>query len=288
MREALIVVITDDMGMIPYLTDFDLAYHETNRTITTNIGVGGVINYAAPEQLYTPNTGAARAETADIFSLAQLLFFVIVGRDPAGDNFGRNIELLRKALNAWVEGRAADELLALYTGSTQRVPAERPQTVVDFVQPLAKAQAYIQAATGSDSVAEEDFCARFGHLYAGVGKYQSTAAVMTTHSLSGGIAITVRNKGVAAKSYSQIDVEVELSITGVIPVSFFGTGASARATINARLDKMLSRCHKVSRHPGKAGSYQAYLEVRDVPLSLDGLARLQYIVSTAVAGIEQW
>ncbi|NEE21531.1 hypothetical protein G3M58_85600, partial [Streptomyces sp. SID7499] len=84
--ENIIISYGTDGNLEPYLTDFDLAYHETNRTMTANFGVGGVLNYAAPEQLYEPNAKTARSETVDVFSLGQLMFFLITGRDPNPEN----------------------------------------------------------------------------------------------------------------------------------------------------------------------------------------------------------
>jgi hypothetical protein len=86
--ENIIVERDADGNLTPYLTDFDLAYHETNRTMTTvgGDGVGGVIFYAAPEQMYAPNTSAARNATVDVYSLAQLMYFLIVHENPTPES----------------------------------------------------------------------------------------------------------------------------------------------------------------------------------------------------------
>ncbi len=91
--ENIIVVQNEEGNPEPYLTDFDLSYHETNRTITTSGGaVGGVIFYAAPEQLHEPNTAAAREATVDVFSLGQLFFYILTGRNPNSDDFEKKTD----------------------------------------------------------------------------------------------------------------------------------------------------------------------------------------------------
>ncbi len=284
--ENIIVTSDDESHLKPWLTDFDLAYHETNRTLTTNLGVGGVINYAAPEQLHSPNTAAARAEAVDIFSLAQLLFFVIVGRDPSGDNFADNLTRLRNTLNSWVEDRAAVVLLGVYESCTSRTPSER-LSMLELIEKLSQAEAFILQASGDDSVSESQLCRKVGHLYAGLGRYDATDDRVSMQSLSGQVSVIHRLKDVGQKGKAII--EIEFNVTERITVPAFKSGGTARTAINAKLDKALRRWRDVvTRHDGKKGQYQVFVHVKDVSLDLAGVTLLRDITQTVVAGIEQW
>lgn len=286
--ENIIVVHGEEGLLTPYLTDFDLAYHETNRTVTSLAGIGGVINYAAPEQLFAPNTAAARAETVDVYSLGQLMFYVVVGEDPSGDDLQRNQLKLERRLNEWTEGRAAQELMDLYTRSVARDVAERPPTVEDFAVALARAETYVLAASGNDSVPDSEFCRRLAHQYAGIGKHRSTDEKAEFLSLSGQFQIIVRNKGISAKDYSHLDFEIEMSVTADIPVGDLITGSAGRNAINHRLDNALKRFQRVRRHPGNQGSYQTFIAVAYIPMTLEGLMQMHEILLAAIGALEQW
>lgn len=286
--ENVIVTFSETGRPVPYLTDFDLAYHETNRTVTTNLGVGGVINYAAPEQLYMPNAAAARAETVDVFSLAQLMYFVVTHKDPVPEDPHKNLVSLTHHLNDWVDARAAETLAGLYAQGTQRAPEERPQTVTDFLGQLARAETYALAASGRDTVQASEFCRQLGHAYKGVGNYRAGEDFVDMTSLSGQIQIRVTNKGPSAQQKDCIDLGAELSVTGDVPVANLVTGARARRAINSRLDKMIGKYPHVIRHAGNLGVFQTFISMKNVPLTLDGLLRVQEVLGTVVSGIEKW
>jgi eukaryotic-like serine/threonine-protein kinase len=284
--ENIIVIYGENGQLIPYLTDFDLAYHETNRTVTTNIGVGGVINYAAPEQLFEPNAKAARSETVDVFSLAQLMFFLVTGRDPSGENFTKNLEVLTTELGSWIDDRAATSLIDLYKLSTSKHPEHRPQSVVEFVHPLRLAESLIQIASGTDAISEEDICRRIGQSYVGLGGYSASEGECRMNSLSNQIEIIVRLRNLSAARKASF--EVECSVTDKIPVPSLKTGRSARDSINARLDKTLRRFPKVTRRAGSKGAYQVYIQIDDVSLDVSGVTHVTDVITRTIASIEQW
>lgn len=284
--ENIVISLGSDGQLEPYLTDFDLAYHETNRTVTTNLGVGGVINYAAPEQLYEPNTRSARSETVDVFSLAQLMFFLVTGRDPNAENFAKNQEVLHRKLASWVDDRASEALMELYKQATSKAPDDRPQTVVDFVAPLRAAEAIIQIASGTEDVEEDDLCRRIGQLYAGMGRYDSTGGQVRMNSASGQVEVIARLKGSPNKLAAT--VEVEFSVTGSIPVASLKSGKAARDSINARLDRALQKRYgnAVKRHPGSKGAYQVFLTISGVRFNVEGITQVCDVITTTVASIE--
>ncbi|WP_157878061.1 protein kinase domain-containing protein [Streptomyces torulosus] len=284
--ENIIGEYQEDGRLVPHLTDFDLAYHETNRTVTGNIGVGGVINYAAPEQLYEPNAKTARIETVDVFSLAQLMFFIVTGKDPSGEDFSKNTQSLTRELHSWIDDRAAKALITLYATATSKDPAARPQRVIEFVDVLRQAESVIQMASGTDKIDEEDFCRRIGQLYANIDEYHATEAKCRMSSRSGQVEVLVTKLGV--KTSGVTSLEIECSVIHALPVPSLKTGHAARQSINARLDKSIGNIPGVSRHSGTKGAYQVFLVMRDVPFDVTGINRVTQVISKAVDAIEQW
>jgi serine/threonine protein kinase len=285
--QNIIVERDEDGGLTPFLTDFDLAYHETNRTLTTTAAeIGGVINYAAPEQFYAPNR--ARSERVDVFSLAQLMYFAIVGESPSAGSPVRNVQKLSQALSSWVDDRASEPLLELYSKASSKNPDERPEDVTTMLSALRKAEAFIQLASDSEDVLEIDFWRRVGQAYAGLKKYSADPEHMWTISISGQVEINCGFKRVYSRG--SVDVQLEFSVTQNMPVPAFKSGKKARDKTNARLDKLLRRRfgHTVTRHNGHKGTYQVFVNVSDVKLHISGVTKVADVITTTVNGIENW
>lgn len=281
-----IIVVDANGRLIPYLTDFDLAYHETNRTITTNLGVGGVINYAAPEQLYEPNASRARQDTVDVFSLAQLMFFVLVGYDPSAEHAAQNLQKLKVSTRGWLDERAVKVLLDLYERSTQRDPQSRPQSMREFVAELGLALNYVSDTASTDGIAEGEFLPRAAYIYAGIGSYSVAQDRVEMKSVSGVCDIVLRGR--PSSRSNSIDLEIEVSVSERLPVPSFKTGSQARSAINARLDKALSSVPNSRRRNGNKGAYQVFVDLSHVPLNVTGMQRLQSALTLVVDGIESW
>jgi hypothetical protein len=222
----------------------------------------------------------------DVFSLAQLMFFVITGRDPSGENFAKNLEILTHDLGSWIDDRAAKALIDLYRSSTSKQPSERPQTVVDFVSELRRAESVIQVASGTDKITEEDLCRRIGQLYAGLNNYSATEGECRMNSRSGQVEIVARIRNINSKGMASL--ELECAVTDKIPVPSLKSGRSARDSINMRLDRVVAKLPGVQRHAGNKGAYQVYFNVNDVTLDVGGVNRVADILAKVVAGIEQW
>ncbi|PPJ17542.1 hypothetical protein C5E44_13935 [Nocardia nova] len=284
--ENIIISFNESGNPVPYLTDFDLAYHQTNRTMTTLYGVGGVLNYAAPEQLHTPTAAAARSELVDVFSLGQLAYFILTGEDPASDSPDRNRRNLSRVLNEIADPRAVRVLNELYEQSTRRIPAERPDSVAAFRVKLVQAEAYINALSSDDQIPQEELLERIAHTYRGVGNYSINGAEIQMLSLSRQVSITLRSKGESVNSGDKVDIELELSVTGSIPVAAYTSGANARKSLNQKLDRIVRRYQGVERHPGAFGSFQTYIVVRRLSLSTEGIARVVEVLSDCVGCVD--
>lgn len=284
--ENIIIAYNDAGEPVPYLTDFDLAYHQTNRTMTALYGVGGVLNYAAPEQLHTPAAHAARSELVDVYSLAQLSYFIFTAEDPASDSPQQNRARLKRSLNDWGDPRAVKILQELYDSSSQKNPALRPESVAEFRSQVLRAEVFINALTNDDQLSEYDFIDRVAHSYRGVENYTMSGPVATMNSLSGQVFVGIASKGRSINSASHIDVELELSATGVIAVGTLTSGANARRVLNQRLDKVVRRYVNVERHPGSRGSFQTFIRIRSVPLSTDGIAVVTAVLADSVGCVD--
>lgn len=283
-----IIIAYDEGGVpVPYLTDFDLAYHQTQKTMTVvGKAVGGVLEYAAPEQLHQPNAAAARAVTVDIYSLAQLIYYIITGESPGSDRAPENLKRLRQKLNDWADDRAGAAVLEIYERCTQRDPAQRLQSVRDIIALITEAETFAAAASGTDRVDEDDFCRRVGHIYAGIGAFESSKSSAEMTSLSGEVHITVRVVG-ASPSADQVSVEVEFNALGSAPMGNAKSGLAGRERLNQRLDRALKRSFpQARRHPGNRGAFQTFVNLEHVPLSLGGVLSVSNMLGTVVGAIE--
>ncbi|GAA0652240.1 hypothetical protein GCM10010174_89960 [Kutzneria viridogrisea] len=287
--ENIIVKLGEDLTPVPYLTDFDLAYHETNRTLTSALGVGGVINYAAPEQMYAPNAAAARANTVDIFAMGQLLFYIVTGKTPSAHDFDLNHRTLRKMVNSWVDDGAAKCLFDLYVHSTQRAPKDRPQSMADFSGYLSRTEAHVIAASGRDEIPEENFCRRIAHLYAGVNNYEASDRQARCRTLSGQLELMIRIAGIHSKgNIDMATVELEFTTINRLTIPSFSSGASGRSAINGRLDRALAPFPKAKRTSGHKGTYQVFVKIANVALTGQSAAEVCEILKTSIAAIEVW
>lgn len=284
--ENIIIAYGEDGLPVPFLTDFDLAYHQTNRTMTAMYGVGGVLNYAAPEQLHTPTAAAARAAAVDVYSLAQLMYFVITAEDPASDSSEQNRTRLAKVLNNWSDPRAVKLLHELYLSSSEKDPNARPQTVREFMATVAKAEIYVNALSGDGRIPEEAFAERVAHNYRGYGNYSLANGGITMLSLSQQVSISIRSKGKSTNRTDMVDIEVELAVTGDIPVASYTNGEAARTHLNRRLDRVVNRFEMVERHPGNQGRFQTFIVIRGNYLSTDGVARVVEVLRECVGCVD--
>jgi hypothetical protein len=286
--ENIIVVLNDHGQSIPYLTDFDLAYHETNRTVTGTLGIGGVINYAAPEQLFEPTSSAARADTVDVYAIGQLAYFVLTGTDPSPSDPQKNLRSLTRTVTDWMDERAADEIVDFYERATARIPHDRLQSMAEIIHFLSKAESFVLASSGTDQIEEDRFCGRVAHLFVGLNNYEHRGREARMQSLSGQLEVVVRLDSVYGADRLTGRVEVEFTTAQQVTVPAFKSGVAARNTLNSRLDKVIGRYPRTFRHPGTKGAFQTFVEMKAVTLDILGAARVVEVISASTAAIEQW
>ncbi|NQX27099.1 serine/threonine protein kinase [Microbacteriaceae bacterium VKM Ac-2854] len=280
------VVVHDKDGRItPFLTDFDLAYMETNKTVTTHL-VGGVINYAAPEQFYAPNSARARKATVDIFSMAQLMYFLIVGQDPSAEKRDRNLAALGESLRGWTDDRAAEQIFDIYRDSSELNPDRRTQSMDDVVKRLTRVRALIEAAETSDAVHASDFCRRVAFVYAGLGRYSTIDESVHFKSNAGTTDVEIFERGVPGQR--SISIQMSLSVSHTLSLPGIKSQSDARTRINQKIDKRVKNVDGVSRHPGNSGQYQTHLHLDNLSLTTDGVVKATEVLIAALGGIEEW
>lgn len=269
---------------VPQLTDFDLAYIETNRTVTINM-VGGVVNYAAPEQFYASNSATARALTVDVYAFAQLLFFILVGTDPSADRRDTNLGRFSDAAGALLSYAPAELIIDLYDRSTQLSPASRPQSMDDVCAVLTRARIAHETVAEQTAFSPEEICRQVAYGYVGPGRYSTTGEGIAFHSRAATLDVALRPRGIPDDG--RCDFVFTVSASQGFGVPGAGSGAHARLVLNQRLDKRLQRFSDVFRSPGNEGYFQTHLRVENVPLTIDGAGHLAEVLASSIAAIEQ-
>lgn len=270
---------------VPHLTDFDLAYIETNRTVTINM-VGGVVNYAAPEQFYASNGAAARALTVDVYAFGQLLFYLIVGSDPSADRRDRNADRFRTAIGELYSYQAAEILIALYASATQTDPRLRQQSMDEICAQLTRAKILHDASEHSTGFEPEEVCRQVAYGYVGPGRFAAERGKVTLQSRAGTLSIEMEPRGVPARN-STGDFQMTISATQKFGVPGAASGTQGRLILNQRLDRRLQRFQEVTRTPGNQGYFQTHIRATGVPLNAAGVGRLAEILAGAIGAIEQ-
>ncbi|GAA1970226.1 protein kinase domain-containing protein [Microbacterium deminutum] len=266
-----------------HLTDFDLAYIETNRTVTVNL-VGGAVNYAAPEQFYASNGSVARDFTVDVFGFAQLMYFILHGSDPAADKPAQNTQRFSNSVAGLFPAEPAELLIGLYKQSSSVDPSGRPQTMEEVHAVLSRAKVLHEATMSGAQLTAADILRQVAFTYAGPGGYSMDDEVVRMESRAGTMQIEVRQRGVESDGAS--DFLMTFSVSQQFGIPGASSGGHARGILNQRIDKRLQRYPDVRRSAGKHGYFQTHLTIERVPLSTSGIAELSILLSEIIAAIE--
>ncbi|PYY65524.1 hypothetical protein DEJ30_00165 [Curtobacterium sp. MCPF17_003] len=283
--ENVILAWNDDTeNYVPYLTDFDLAYIQTNRTVTT-AAVGGVVHYAAPEQFYSGGP-SSRAPTVDVYGFAQLMFYMYVGSNPSADRPKQNVDRFRDEVASLHTQTSAALIIDLYEMCSKYRPQDRLQTLQEVCDVLTRARVAHSASSETKSLSQEDFCREVAFVYAGHGAFteDGEGGVRLT-SRAGTLDVQLQAKGVPEAGRSNFTIT--LSATQSLGVGGASTGAQGRRIINQRLDRRLGRFENVNRTPGTSGYFQTKVHISNEHLTFDGVAAFSQVLSAAIGAIEQ-
>ena len=263
---------------VPYLTDFDLAWFSAATQFTKE--AFGAIFYAAPEQLTKPSSRMAHAPTTDVYSFGQLCFFAATGSDPVPFGGADNSSGLRNRIGNWSVERAANIFADLYDQCTKQDPAMRLQDFRTISDMLFEAHRLIQEVDFDELISPERFRRELVYALAGLSEDQN-GTYESFNSLSGRTLIAVTDISEMADDLN-FTVRLEqghLSISGA-------TSESARRILNSRLDKAMSGYPNVVRRPGREGTFEVFLDVKQVEPSLKGVNQCRKVIARAVDSIE--
>jgi eukaryotic-like serine/threonine-protein kinase len=131
-----ILVSMDRSGPRPIITDFDLASY-TTATAVTKKGMGHV-PYTSPEQLRGPAAGELRTPLSDVYSVGQLLYFLVIGSDPHPYDESDNLERLRVQISGKGSDLsfAATRLANFYSAAASSDPRNRESSMATLLDSL--------------------------------------------------------------------------------------------------------------------------------------------------------
>lgn len=261
---------------VPHLTDFDLAWFPTAKTMTRAMGS---IFYAAPEQLAKPRSEEAKDYLVDIYAFGRLAQFAVTASHPVPLELANNDRAVRQAVGKWPNGQAAGQFAELVSACSQYSPKDRPQSMTAVI---AKLEEILQELRSTGKVlTPSSFREELAFSYSGVADFESTERATFFQSLTGRSAIeleVIRAKG-GTKCRITLNAE-ELRLNSM------ASGTVARQALNTRLDHALRQFEGAERFAGQQGAYQVFVEVSLNSLGPDDLARCSSVLRTTIRTVE--
>ena len=263
---------------VPYLTDFDLAWFSAATQLTKD--AFGAIFYAAPEQLTKPSSRMAHAPTTDIYSFGQLCFFVATGSDPVPFGGADNLSGLRNRIGHWRVEQAANIFADLYNHCTRDDPSHRLQDFRTISDTLFEALTLLKEIDRDQLIESERFVRELVYSLAGLSD-EASKRHESFYSLSGRSLISLTD---IAADNNGLNLTVRLQQG---QPSFSGaTTEGARRILNARLDKAMNGYANVIRRPGREGTYEVFLDLKQLAPNLKGVDQSRSIIARAIDAVE--
>ena len=269
---------TDTSTWVPFLTDFDLAWFSSATQLTKE--AFGAIYYASPEQLAKPSSRVAHAATTDVYSFGQLCYFVATGSDPVPFGVADNISALKDRIGGWPVAQSANIFAGLYESCVKQDPGHRVGDFRTVIDALFEALTLVKQTDLDEQIGPERFVTELCYALADLSDDRH-GIQESFDSLSGRSRITVTDVRVGPHG-----LDVTLSIEQGLITLAGATAESARRRLNARLDRAMQGYANVSRRPGTQGTYQVYLDVKDMLRTLRGVGQCRSIISRAIDAIE--
>ena len=262
---------------VPYLTDFDLAWFSTATQLTKD--AFGAIFYAAPEQLTKPSSRMAHAPTTDIYSFGQLCFFAATGSDPVPFGGADNLSGLHGRIGHWGVEQAANIFADLYDKCTKNDPNRRLHDFRTISDTLFEALTLLRESDLDLRIGPERFLREL--VYALTGLFDDPSKTHESfYSLSGRSHISLTD---ISDDNDRLNLTVRLAQG---QPSFSGaTTEDARRILNSRLDKAMSGYPNVIRRPGTEGTYEVFLDLKQVQSNLKGVDQARSIIASSQSNL---
>ena len=260
------------------LADFDLAWFSTATQLTRQ-GFGTYI-YGSPEQIEAAKSTAAHEPTTDVYSLGQMLFFMVCGHDPA-PRLADNHHVFAQKLANEVSAIPASLLLELYANSTRVSYNQRIQTASAFGEILTEAITDIEGESSSTPLEGRSFARELVFSFVGLESRRrlSDASFVTE---AGATIVEVVGAGLQA-GRMMLEVRLHCQVFGLAGID----GKTARRTVNQRLDDLIDRERRMTRRAGRQGPFETYIQVRDLLPTLAGIADARRVISDVISILER-
>lgn len=282
-----IVCRMDEHGVLqPYLTDFDLAWFNTNTDRATKSALG-VVYYAAPEQHFAFDAKAvsSKSPTLDVFSFGQLLYFCVTGRDPSPVLQSENIRALETATKAAESNALTRRLSLLYSRATAWKPSDRMQSFEEILRLLREARSELAYTDPQETIHESEFAGELIHHLTGEPHDPTTQPTIDSRTGNWKIAIKWLDLRQGKKVYNRLTVH----FTPNHKISMENTSNSQmRIALNRRLDEVLKPFDKIAtRRSGQKGAFEVSVEFKVALLTRSAVLDIGEAISVTLTALER-
>lgn len=260
------------------LADFDLAWFSTATQLTRQ-GFGTYI-YGSPEQIEAARSNAAHEPTTDIYSLGQMLFFVVCRHDPA-PRLADNPNALAQKLGNEVSALPARMLLELYNNGTHISYSQRIQTASEFAENLRDAITRIEGSSSTTPLEGRGFARELVFSFIGLDPRRRLSD-MSFLTEAGSTIVEVVNADLFGARMA-INVRIHCQIFGLSGAD----NKAARRTVNQRLDDLIDRERRMTRKIGRQAPFETFIQVNDLLPTLAGVTDAHRVIADVVSILER-
>lgn len=287
--ENILLAVSENGEISPFLTDFDLSWFSTATKLTKLAGDGfGSHFYAAPEQMNSPSSHAAHRPSVDAYSFGQVMFYSLCGRDPAILSESGNIRAFDEHLSTLpITEKIASELTSLYRECTSLAPDKRLSDFRQICDRLSKALTLIR--TTDEAIPSHQFLQELRFLISGIISKQGDRGLHGNVSIktpSGRTEICILLKH---ESLDKLSIEATFIPAQSPVVTGAGSASDARRVVNERIDSVLNKFsnHHPKRSAPKGGAYQSIVAFDGISKNADGLSICRELLMGVADSIER-
>jgi serine/threonine protein kinase len=268
--------------ILPYLTDFDLAWFSQASTIADR--AMAALAFGAPEYLRAPTSSAARKKTVDTYSFAQLAYYVITMWEPATFQYAANISTFRRKLSEWSASSAATRMLEWYVSCTDPDPSKRPSDFTDVIAELVR----VEAELGGDDefLTRDRFLNELHFTLVGLPGERAVSTPSAFSSISGRTSISIEISGSGGDvKITEYELRVRFALSEITANQ--KRNSKARDSLNRRVDEALrefpSRPYKTY---GQKGVYEVFVTIPRAVASQSGVQYARAVIHKVLLAIE--
>ena len=288
--ENIIITYDNNGGVVPYLTDFDLAWFSTQTQRATKTALG-VVYYAAPEQhvAFDARKAQGKRRTLDVYSFGQLAHFIVTGLDPEPVNKQLNKERIAKRLQQWTTSEAVVQFSELYDKATQWDPEDRYQDFAMIMSKLRDIRDEMTHTTLDRKLTNHQF--RNEVVFQVSGRpvpdtaNDNPSVSFTTASGNWSVTLTCRERSLGRKRDALI---LENRFTPNERVGLPNiSNEKMRAVLNSRVDGELYGPVTARRRAGKQGTYEVFVDFEILDRNLRRVQQVRDMLARVISALER-